>query len=151
MTNVAVALGRAEVSSTIEEEQLTPQARASHTHYHQLLCDAAALAAGSLIEDRLVAAEEFDMQVEQPGYSGPVVVSAQVALAEPPHFHVQAHLHSPGGTVLAHGFGRFVKSTVELPPDPQPEAADAEEAPARRDPAVYASVWTSPFGVLHLN
>jgi hypothetical protein len=149
MNRVAVALGRAELTSTIEEEELSPQTLASHSHYHQLLCDAAALAAGSLIEDRLVAAEEFDMQIEEPGYSGAVVVSAQVALAEPPHFHVQAQLRTPDGKLLARGFGRFAKSTRELPPDPQPDAESAE-AP-QRDPAVYASVWTSPFGVVHLN
>lgn len=147
--HVAVALGRAELSSRIESEEMNPQERASHSHYHKLLCDAATLAAGSLVEDRLVAAEQFNMQVLHPGYSGAVSVVARVALAQPPRYHVEARLLNADGEVLAEGAGVFAPSTVELPPDPHPKAESTERA--RRDPAVYASVWASPFGLLHLN
>lgn len=149
MNDVAVALGRAELTSQISSEQLGPQELASQTHYHTLLCDAAALAAGSLIEDQLVANEQFDMRVMEPGYSGAATVSARVALAQPPHFHVEAELRTEEGEVLARGVGRFARSTVELPPDPNPDAED--DTRHHRNPAVYASVWASPFGILHLN
>lgn len=150
VNDVAVALGRAELNSQIESDQLSPQDVATHTHYHELLCDAAALAAGSLIEDQLVTVEQFDMRVMESGHSGSVVVSARVALAQPPRFHVEAELRTEEGEVLARGIGRFARSTVELPPDPHPDA-DGAEPSKRRDPAVYASVWASPFGILHLN
>lgn len=146
---VAVALGRAAFATEIDGDERTPQELAGHTHYHRLLCDAGALAAGSLVEDRVVTVQQFNMSVVEQGYSGTVQVSARVVLAQPPGYHVEIHLYTPEGDVLAHGFGIFAPSTQELPPDPAPDA-DADEAPPR-EPAVYASIWSSPMGVLHLN
>jgi len=149
MNNVAVALGRAELSAHIDTEQLSPQAIANHAHYHDLLADAASLAAGSLVEDRVVVAEQFDMHVLQPGFSGSVAASAHVTLAQPPHYRVEVQLTNEEGDVLARGSGLFTPSTIELPPDPDPEREVASGA--RPEPAVYASVWPTPFGFVHLN
>ncbi len=149
MDNVAVALGRAELSAQIDTGQLSPQALANHTHYHDMLADAASLAAGSLVEDRVVVAEQFDMHVLKPGYSGTVMASARVALAQPPRYRVEVQLTNGAGEVLARGSGVFTPSTTELPPDPDPE--QEASSGVKPEPAVYASVWPTPFGLLHLN
>ena len=147
--DVAVALGRAAFATAIDGDERSPQELAGHTHYHRLLCDAGALAAGSLVEDRVVTVQQFNMSVAQQGYSGPVDVSARVVLAQPPGYHVEIHLHTPAGELLARGFGIFAPSAQELPPDPSPEQTPDEQP--QREPAVYASIWQSPMGVLHLN
>ena len=149
MRDVAIAMGRAELSADIDTEQLSPQDVANHAHYHDLLADAASLAAGSLVEDHIVMAEQFDMQVVTPGFSGPVTASARVTLAQPPRYRVEVQLTSEEGDVLAHGSGVFSPTPQELPPDPNPDQ-DASHS-AKPDPAVYASVWPTPFGMLHLN
>ena len=148
--DVAVALGRAAFATEIDGDKRTPQELAGHTHYHRLLCDAGALAAGSLVEDRVVTVQQFNMSVMEQGYSGPVKVSARVVLAQPPGYHVEIHLYTPDGELLARGFGIFAPSEQELPPDPAPEDDAGDERPSR-EPAVYASIWSSPLGVLHLN
>lgn len=149
MNNVAVSMGRAELSAQIDTDQLSPQAIANHAHYHDMLADAASLAAGSLVEDHVVVAEQFDMHVLQPGYSGPVTASARVAIAQPPRFRVEVQLVNEEGEVLARGSGVFAPSAIELPPDPDPD--QEVSSGAKPEPAVYASVWPTPFGFLHLN
>jgi hypothetical protein len=114
-----------------------------------MLADAASLAAGSLVEDHVVVAEQFDMHVLQPGYSGPVTASARVAIAQPPRFRVEVQLVNEEGEVLARGSGVFAPSAIELPPDPDPD--QEVSSGAKPEPAVYASVWPTPFGFLHLN
>lgn len=147
--DVAIALGRAELSATIDTEQLSPQDLANHTHYHDMLADAASLAAGSLVEDHVVMAEQFDMQVVTPEFSGSVMASARVTLAQPPRYRVEVQLTSEAGDVLAHGTGVFSPTPRELPPDPDPDRETTGKS--KPDPAVYASVWPTPFGLLHLN
>ena len=147
--DIAIALGRAELVADINTEQLSPQDVANHAHYHDVLSDAASLAAGSLVEDQVVMAEQFDMQVVTPEFSGPVTASARVTLAQPPRYRVEVQLMTEDGDLLAQGSGVFSPTSQELPPDPNPEQ-DTERT-AKPDPAVYASVWPSPFGVLHLN
>lgn len=148
-SDVAVALGRAELSAHIHTDHLSPQGIASHTHYRAMLADAASLAAGSLVEDRVMMAEQFDMSVLRPEYSGTVTASARVTLAQPPRYRVEVQLASEEGEMLARGVGVFAPSTVELPPGPDSE--EASPADRRPEPAVYAAVWSTPFGVLHLN
>ncbi len=148
---VAVALGRAELNAHIDGARLRPQDVARHAHYHDMLADAASLAAGSLVKDRVVMAEQFDMQVLKPGYSGDATASACVTLAQPPHYRVDVHLVSETGEVLARGVGIFARSAVELPPDPVPDEAPPSPSKLRPEPAVYATVWSTPFGLVHLN
>ena len=149
-TEVTVSLGRAEMEAEIDADTLGPQNLANHTHYRELLGDAAALAAGSLVEDRIVTSEQFNMRVEKAGYRGPVTVSARVMLAQPPRYHVEARLLDNEENTLAVGTGAFTPSSVELPSGDEVEASEAE-AKARPEPAVYASVWPTPFGLIHLN
>lgn len=147
--HIAVSMGRAELSAHIDTGQLSPQDVANHAHYHDLLSDAASLAAGSLVEEHVVMAEQFDMRVMQPGYSGPVTASARVALAQPPRYRVEVQLTGDAGEVLAQATGVFAPSPVELPPDPAPD--QAAPSGGKPEPAVYASVWPTPFGLIHLN
>lgn len=146
----AVSLGRAIIQATIEQNAPSPQELANHTHYRELLSDAGALAAGSLVEDRLVASEQFNLRVEEAGYSGPVTVSARVVLAQPPRYHVEVQLLDVYGDVLAVGTGVFTPSSVELP-DAGDAGASTPTDNKRPEPAVYASVWATPFGMVHLN
>lgn len=149
--DVAVALGRAELHARIDGDALPPQEVANHTHYHDMLTDAASLAAGSLVEEHVVMAEQFDMHVVTPGYNGPVTASARVALAQPPRYRVEVHLVTEAGEVLARGSGVFAPSSVEWPPDPAPDAEAQTPSASKPDPAVYASIWPSPYGIVHLN
>lgn len=149
MRDVSIAMGRAELSAHIDTDDLSPQDVANHTHYHDMLADAASLAAGSLVEDHVVMAEQFDMQVVTPGHSGAVTASARVTLAQPPRYRVEVLLVSEDGEALAKGTGVFSPTPRELPPDPAPDK-EPTDGP-KPDPAVYASVWPSPFGILHLN
>jgi len=154
MAHVTVSMGRAEMSARINPDPLRPHAITNHTHYHDVLVDTAALAAGSLIADRVVAAERFDMQVLQPGYSGLVTASARVTLAQPPRYRVAVQLVSEEGHVLAQGTGVFAPSPIKLPPDSVSgqAASDRVASPQNKlEPAVYASVWPTPFGLVHLN
>lgn len=154
MADVAVSMGRAEMSARIDTDPHNLRSITNHAHYHDLLADTASLAAGSLVEDRVVAAERFDMQVMNPGYSGLVKTSARVILAQPPRYRVQVQLMSEEGNVLAQGTGVFAPSATKLPPDTDPEQPSAGRAAVPTDtlePAVYASVWPTPFGLLHLN
>lgn len=146
---VAVAMGHARVAAKLHPDRLSTQDVANHTHYRDLLVDAASLAAGSLVEDRMVGTEQFEMQVVESDYTGPVRATARVILAQPPRYRVEVELVSPSGDVLARGTGVFAPTSQDLPPDPAPDQETAHAS--KPSPAVYASVWSTPFGVLHLN
>ena len=115
----------------------------------QLLSDASSLAAGSVEKDGLLRMNHFSLSVERPEYQGPVRATAEIVFAEPPRYHVQAVLLGRDDEPVAKSMALFEPSGEELPPDPAPEADDAE-VPSR-PPAPFMPVHVTPHGVLCLN
>lgn len=144
---VDISYGYAELVGTIEEgASSTALNRMPH---HQLLGDAASLAAGSVEKEGQLAMERFNLSVNQPEYDGPVRATAEVVLAEPPRYHVRATLFGGDGEELAEALAFFEPSGEELPPDPAPEADDERAPPP--PPAPFMPVEVTRYGVLCLN
>jgi hypothetical protein len=122
---VAISYGRAELEGTIDAVRST--AVGAEMPHHRLLSDAAALAAGSLEKERFVTAERFSVDIVRSDYEGPVVTSAEVVLAEPPRYVVQAVMVDDEGGLVAEGKGVFRPGDDHLPPA---SAAEQAEAPA---------------------
>lgn len=154
---VAVAFGRAQLNAQLEASQREASTLDARSVHHRLLSDVAALAAGSLVKDRMVSVERFNVQMLKPEYQGPVVASSQVVAAQHPRFIVGAILTTPGGEFVARATGVYGPSHVELPPDPAPEDAEARHPAEEADtklhpaPAMFMSVFPTQFGSLCLN
>lgn len=151
---VAIAYGRAELEGTLDTVQST--AVGAEMPHHRLLSDAAALAAGSLEKERFVTAEQFSVDIVDSDYEGPVVTSAEVVLAEPPRYVVQAVMVDDDGELVAEGRGVFRPGEDQLPPAPASEevaSPDATERDAGRTPppASFMPVHMTPYGIVCLN
>lgn len=143
---VAISFGRAELEGTIEAA--TSDAVLNRMPHHRLLSDAASLAAGSLEKEHVVSAEQFAVDVTNPEYEGPVTATAEVVMAEPPRYVVEAELLSENGDLVADAVGVFRPSENELPAAPDEESKEAVPTPP---PASFMPVHTTPYGVLCLN
>jgi hypothetical protein len=144
---VAIGFGRAELDGAIEAG--ASQAVLNRMPHHRLLSDAASLAAASLEKERVVTAEQFTVDVEDPDHEGPVVATAEVVMAEPPRYVVQAELWDATGTLVAEAMGVFRPSESDLPSDPAPDVDGA--ADPTPPPASFLPVYTTPHGMLCLN
>ena len=145
---IAISYGRAELEGTIEA---VPSGAILQERAHdQLLRDAAALAAGSVEKEHVVTTEQFSVDVARTDYEGAVVASAEVELAEAPRYVVRAVLVDDDGELVAEARAVFRTGDDTLPPDPSPDATDAEAVPTP-PPASFMPVHTTPFGMLCLN
>jgi len=143
---VAISYGHAELDAEISaSDEGTVRTKLPH---QRLLSDVASLAAGSLEKDRFVEMEQFHFDVDEPDYTGPVVASADVVLAEPPRFVVDAILLTETGELVAEATGVFRPGDEALPSTPLPEEADEAPVP---EPASFMPVHTTPYGMLCLN
>jgi hypothetical protein len=145
----AVAFGRAELKGSIEESASGTVVTQS-TH-HALLSDAASLAAGSLEKERQVAAEQFQAQVSDEEYRGPVQASARVVAAQPPRYIVEAVLRTPDGHVVAEALGVFHPTSHALPAEPEVSIDDRSERSTAPQPASFIPLYETPFGMVCLN
>lgn len=146
---VAISFGRAELNGTLDAVE--SDVVLNRMPHHRLLSDAASLAAGSLEKEHLITAEQFTMDVEDPDYEGPVVVTAEVVMAEPPRSVVQANLWSEEGRLVAEATGIFRPSENKLPSPSGASREGSEEDAPTLPPASFMPVYTSPYGVLCLN
>lgn len=148
---IAIAYGRAELEGTIEDAD--SGAIIDRMPHHGLLRDAAALAAGSLEKEHVVKADQFSVDVVEPGYEGSVLASAEVVLVEPPRSVVEVVLVSDDGTLVAEARGVFRRSENDLPPDPSPDNVEEAEADALATPppASIMPVHSTPYGTFCLN
>lgn len=146
---VAIAYGRAELDGTIAPGN--SDVVLNRMPHHRLLSDAASLAAGTLEKEQVVTAEQFTVDVAAPGYEGPVAATAEVVMAEPPHYVVQAELRGEDGELVAEALGTFRPSGDALPADPHEEQTEADPSTVPPPPASFMPVHTTPYGVLCLN
>jgi hypothetical protein len=158
-TQAAVSFGRAIIHSDIEGH--LPGTTAAE----QLLTDAARLAAGSLHKEHVVRVDQFEIEMKEDGYTGPVRAMAQVILTQPPRAVVTVLLLSDDDEVVAEARGSFLPTKEQLPDlsavaessgvtsndgleydDGYPET----DAPVLK-PASFMPIYASPFGVICLN
>ena len=144
---VSVSYGSAELTGTIEAASEAQYARTPH---HLLLSDAASLAAGSLEKERHVTAEQFQAEVVNSTYRGPVSASARVVVAQPPRYIVEAVLRDPDGTVIAAAMGVFHPTGTHLPDEPEVSLDDVENR-STPPPATFIPLFDTPFGPVCLN
>jgi len=156
--SVAVGYGRAELRGDASSPD-RPDVAAG-IPYQQLLTDVASLAAGSIEKEHVVSAEQFQVDVVDGEYRGPLVASAQVMVAQPPRSVVQAVLRTSEGEVVAQAIGVFHPTSVDLPTDLPAEVDDSvasqflSDASADRSaprPATFMPIHPTPFGPLCLN
>lgn len=142
---VDISHGYAEIVGILDDTENPLVNRRSH---HRLLADAASLAAGSVEKDGQLTMERFNLRLKQPGYRGPVRATAEVVLAEPPHYHVRSTLVGEDGEEIADALAFFVPNGEELPPDPAPEADEDTTTPP---PAPFMPIHVTRYGALCLN
>lgn len=145
---VAIAFGRAELRGTLDAVE--SEVVLNRMPHHRLLSDAASLAAGSLEKEHVVTAEHFTVDVVDPDYEGPVVATAEVVMAEPPRYVVEAQLWSEEDTLVADAMGTFHPSENDLP-SVSDTGQEEEEETSTPDPASFMPVHTTPYGMLCLN
>jgi len=144
---VSVSYGSAELTGTIEDAS---EAQVAQTPHHQFLNGAASLAAGSLEKERHVTAEQFQADVMNSTYRGPVSASARVVVAQPPRYVVEAVLRDPDGNVVAAATGVFHPTGTHLPEDPEVSLEDVERR-STPPPATFIPLFDTPFGPVCLN
>lgn len=144
---VDISYGFAELVGLIDGQSPSPVL--NRVPFQRLLSDASSLAAGSVEKDELLTMDRFNLSVERPDYRGVVRASAEVVFAEPPQYHVRAVLLDEEGEPVAESLALFEPSGKELPPDPAPEAHDAETPTP--PPAPFMPVHVTRYGVLCLN
>jgi hypothetical protein len=145
---IAISYGRAELEGTLTS--VSSGAILNHQAHDQLLRDAAALAAGSVEKEHVVTTEQFSVDMARSDYEGPVLASAEVELVEGPRYMVRGVLVDDHGELVAEAQGVFRAGEDTLPPDPAPDAADAETGTSP-PPASFMPIHTTPFGMLCLN
>jgi hypothetical protein len=139
-----VTFGRAVLEGTVTSSGDVVQ-RMPH---HRLLSDVATLAANSLVKDAHVASDEFDVHVAVPDYEGPVQAMADVVLAQPDRYTVNAALRTPEGEVVAEASGVFEPSDESLSVEaPEETAGDLTTLP----PAQFLSAFDTPVGMASMN
>ena len=143
--DLSVSAGQARIAFQTEPEDHDAAGVIDRALYFKLLADAAALAAGSLVEDRMVLSETFDLYVTRSVAEGEMTAMARVVSARGTIYTVEAVLVDEDGHKLAAGHGVFARSAIELPD--VPEERDEADPPA----VAYGSVWESPFGLIHQN
>lgn len=146
---VGISFGRVELDGTLEAVE--SEGALNRMPHHRLLSDAASLAAGSLEKEHTVTAEEFTVTVVTPDYSGPVVATAEVVMAEPPRYVVEAELWSEEEVLVADAMGVFRPGETDLPPVPEGGESEDEPDNGSPPPASFMPVHTTPYGVLNLN
>ncbi|MFP4227345.1 MAG: hypothetical protein ACLFTE_00800 [Salinivenus sp.] len=148
--HVAISFGRAELDASLDP---AGEATVSQLPHHRLLSDVASLAAASVEKERAVSAERFSFTVHQPNYDGAVVAIAEVVLADPPRFIVQAILRGSEGELIADATGVFRPNKSTLPPDPAPDdpAPDQDEETVSPRPAAFMPIHFTPVGWVCLN
>ncbi|MES3629176.1 MAG: hypothetical protein PPP56_03305 [Longimonas sp.] len=157
-TQATVSFGRAVLHGDMGDE--LPGTTAAE----QLLTDAARLAAGSLQKEHVVSAEQFEIDVKRPDYSGPIQAMAQVILTEPPRAVVTSLLLDADNDIIAEARGTFAPTKEQLPdlsavangsseehPAEPPSDAPFEDGDSGLKPASFMPVFSSPFGVVCLN
>ncbi|PEN07090.1 hypothetical protein CRI93_08115 [Longimonas halophila] len=158
-TQAAVSFGRAIIHSDIEGH--LPGTTAAE----QLLTDAARLAAGSLHKEHVVRVDQFEVEMKEDGYTGPVRAMAQVILTQPPRAVVTVLLLSDDDEVVAEARGSFLPTKEQLPDlsavaEPSSSTSNdamgydseyAETDAAGLKPASFMPIYASPFGVICLN
>lgn len=146
---VAIAYGRAELDGTIEA--VSTDAVVNRMPHHRLLSDAASLAAGTLEKERVVTVEQFTVDVADPDHEGPVTAAAEVVMAEPPYYVVQAELWNEAGELVAEALGTFRPGENALPAELDGVDADEDVPGMAPPPASFMPVHTTPHGMLCLN
>ncbi|MFB6230269.1 MAG: hypothetical protein ABEL04_03860 [Salinibacter sp.] len=145
--HVDISYGYAEISGIVEPS--SPDSLLNRMPHQRLLSDASSLAASSVEKEGMLELERINVGVSRTDYRGPVKITAEVAVAEPPRYHVRAVMVNEDEEVLAEALSLFEPSGEELPPDPAPEAVDEDEsAPS---PAPFMPIHVTQYGVLCLN
>lgn len=151
-----VSLGQAQLDLDLDEVDVDAVGAIDRALYYKLLCDASALAANSLVEDRLVAAESFNMHVIRPSAWGAVTALSRVVSEHGAVYSVEAVLLDRDGQELALGNGLFSRSDIELYGEGEPpfDRDDPDEAGAPDGSLTghaYGTLFQTPFGWIHLN
>lgn len=156
--DLQVASGRARLQVHLEAEDADASGAVDRSLYYKLLCDAASLAANSLVEDRLVIPESFNLYVFEPFASGELTAAARVVSAHGSVYGVEALLVDDDGRKLAVGNGIFSRGAVDLDdPDGVDDVAFDFDAALDADDdedfenRAYGAMYESPYGWLHLN
>jgi hypothetical protein len=144
--NIAISFGRAELDGRLDAVE--SDAVLNRMPHHRLLSDASSLAAASLDKEHVVTVEQFTVDVTDPEYEGSVVARAEVVMAEPPRYVVQAELLTEEEVPVAEAMGVFRPSENDLPSVPD---NTEEEEPLAPPPASFMPVHTTPYGMLCLN
>lgn len=158
-TQAAVSFGRAVIHDDIEGDLPVT------TTAEQLLTDAARLAAGSLHKEHVVRVDEFEVEMKNDEYTGPVRAMAEVILTQPPRAVVTVLLFGEDDDVLAEARGAFMPTEERLPDlSTVAESSDstsddsvgyedeyAESGAPVLEPTSFMPIYASPFGVICLN
>lgn len=144
--DIGVWAGQARIQFQTEDEDRDASGAVDRALYFKLLNDAAALAAGSLVDEHFVTCESFDMYVVRSVAEGELVVLAQVVTARGSLFTVEAVLTDESGRKLARAHGVFIQSTVALP-----SLEDADDEMSEGAGTAVGALWDSPVGLLNLN
>lgn len=147
---VEIAYGHAKLMGTVRTES---GAVVRRTPFRDLLADASSLAAASVEKNGRLSLDRFRLNIQRPDYQGAVQASAEVAVAEPPRYHVYAMLLDEAGEPVAESWALFEPSGEALPSDPAPEATDdtTDDTTPTPPPAPFMPIYATPMGILCLN
>lgn len=122
--------------------------------YGKLMLDAATLAAGTLVEDRFVTNESFNLYAMKPFAEGKLIAIARLIHARLNRFTVEVRLIDEQGLAIASSHGTFAVTSMPAEPgdDGEPVDNDTEEDHVEDTKSVaYGSLWRTPFGYIHQN
>ncbi len=119
--------------------------------YGKVMLDAATLAAGTLIEDRFVINESFNIYAMKSFTEGKLIAVARLIHAQLNRFTVEVRLIDEEGLAIASGHGTFAVSSMKIDESQQSEDDAEEESSEDAQNIAYGSMWRTPFGFIHQN
>ncbi len=146
MDDFVVLSGQARITFQTESEDRDAVGLIDRTLYFKLLSDASSMAAGSLVEDRFVLAETFDLYVTRSVTGGQLVALARVVSNRSGLLTVEAVLTDDQGRKVAGAHGVFSRAPIALP-----AVAFSDDEPSADENLGTDSLWDSPLGPVHLN
>ena len=149
--DISLTYGEARITYDPVAADLDGTGNVDRAMYAKLMLDSATLAAGTLVEDRAMVNESFNLYAMKSFVEGKLIAVARLIHAQRSRFTVEVRLLNEDGRPIASGYGSF---SMGKPYENQADDADEESADAPDDPTeyvAYGSMWRTPFGYVHQN
>ncbi|MFK7845241.1 MAG: hypothetical protein AB8G77_08065 [Rhodothermales bacterium] len=149
--DISITFGEARIKYDPVHEDYDATGSIDRAVYGKLMLDAATLAAGTLIEDRFVVNESFNLYAMKPMTEGKLIAVARLIHAQENRYTVEVRLLDVQGRSVASGHGSFSLSRKAFENE---DTTNLDQSVSDEDDSeivAYGNIWQTPFGYVHQN